>query len=135
MQGAAAAILDGAGRILLICENYDRRRYGFPGGAVEPGETALDAVVREVREETGVEVEIEHVVGAYRSAGGVCVTVFRCSIAAGTPAVPATGEIAEVGWFDPRALPSPVTNALHHALEDVLAGTRGVVRDGLPRVS
>jgi 8-oxo-dGTP diphosphatase len=45
-EGAAAAVLDAGGRVLLVEENYDRRRWGFPGGAVEPGESPLDAVVR-----------------------------------------------------------------------------------------
>jgi ADP-ribose pyrophosphatase YjhB (NUDIX family) len=135
VQGAAAAILDARGRILLIKENYDRRRYGFPGGAVEPGETVQDAVVREVREETGLDVAIDHVIGLYRLDNGWTVTIFRCSVVAGEPTVPPTGEIAEVGWFDLDAIPSPVTNGLHHALPDVVADARGVVRDRLPRIN
>jgi 8-oxo-dGTP pyrophosphatase MutT (NUDIX family) len=34
---AWAIVLDERGRVLLIRENYGRRRYGLPGGAVEPG--------------------------------------------------------------------------------------------------
>jgi ADP-ribose pyrophosphatase YjhB (NUDIX family) len=66
LQAAAAAILDDGGRVLLVKENYDRRRYAFPGGAVEPGETPLDAVVREKNEETGLAVSVEHLVGLYQ---------------------------------------------------------------------
>lgn len=65
-EGAAAAILDSDGRLLLIKENYDRRRYSFPGGEVESGESPLEAVVREALEETGVIVRIDHLVGIYR---------------------------------------------------------------------
>ena len=134
-EGAAAAILDAGNRLLLIKENYDRRRYSFPGGAVKPGESPLDAVVRETLEETGVLVSVENVVGIYRLVSGLTVTLFRCSIADGLPTRPDTGEIAEVGWFPADAIPQPTSNILHHALADVAAGRKGVVRDALPRIN
>jgi ADP-ribose pyrophosphatase YjhB (NUDIX family) len=134
-EGAAAAILDGDGRLLLVKENYDRRRYTLPGGAVEDGESVLDAVVREAREETGVTVEVDHLVGVYRLVSGLTVSLFRCVVADGEPHRPSSGEIAEVGWFSPREIPEPRSNILHHALEDVVSGRRGVVRDGLPRIN
>ena len=130
-QGAAAAILDEAGRLLVVRENDERRRYGFPGGAVEPGEAPQDAVVREVLEETGITVSVDHLVGMYRLENGLMKTVFRCHIVSGVPARIAPEEIAEVGWFAPEAIPPPVTNSLRYALPDVLGGARGVVRDGL----
>jgi 8-oxo-dGTP diphosphatase len=135
LQGAAAVIFDGKGRILLIRENYDRRRYGFPGGALDPDEAPQDAVVRETKEETSVDVAVEHLVGLYQLEHGLLVHVFRCRIVRGTPALPNTGEIAEVAWYDTAALPAPVTNILHHALPDALARKRGVVRSGLSRLN
>jgi len=61
---AAGVLTDRRGRVLLVANDWGRRgrvRYTLPGGVVEPGETATDAVVREVHEETGLEVtEIEH---------------------------------------------------------------------------
>lgn len=134
-ESAAAAILDESGRLLVIKENYDRRRYSFPGGAVEVGESPLDAVVRETLEETGVAVAVGHVVGMYRLVSGLTGTLFHCSIIDGVPTLPKTGEIAEVGWFEPQRIPEPRSNFLHHALADVLAGRRGLVRDGLPRIN
>ena len=134
-EGAAAAIVDETGRLLLVKENYDRRRYSVPGGAVEDGESPLDAVLRETLEEAGVVVAIDHVIGVYRLVSGLTVTLFRCSIANGAPALPESGEIAEVGWFRPDGIPEPRSNLLHHALDDIVAGRRGVVRDGLPRIN
>lgn len=134
-EGAAAAILDPAGRLLLIKENYDRRRYSLPGGAVEPNESPLEAVVRETLEETCVTVAVDHVIGVYRLVNEFTVTLFRCSIEDGVPAHPHTPEIDEVGWYAPGGIPQPRSNLLHHALEDIVAGRRGVVRDDLPRIN
>jgi 8-oxo-dGTP diphosphatase len=134
-EAAATAILDGEGRLLLVREGYDRHRYTFPGGALEPGESPLDAVIRETREETGVTVEIDHVVGIYRLVGGLAVFLFRCSLEDGEPALPRTGEIAEVNWFARDEIPEPSSNLLHHSLEDVVERRRGVVRDRLPRIN
>lgn len=136
VEAAAAAILDGDGRLLLIKENYDRRRWGFPGGAVEGGETPVQAVVGEVREETGADVSVGELVGTYGLAdSSLSGYVFRCTIVAGTPAVPPTDEIAEISWCATDELPSPQTNLLHHALSDLLAGRTGVERRGLPRIT
>jgi 8-oxo-dGTP diphosphatase len=133
--GAAAAIFNASGRVLLVRENYGRHRYGFPGGAVEPGETPVATVVRETREETGVDVSVDHLIGLYRLHDGLLVHLFRCHIVAGKTAIPSTGEIADLDWYDPDGLPAPVTNILHHALPDAVADERGVVRVELPRIN
>ena len=129
---AAALIFDDAGRVLLIKENYHRRRYGLPGGALEPGETPVEAVVREVREETGLEAHVGPIIGMYavrNPAHTLVCFAFRCGITGGEPVVPSTGEIAEVAWFDPHAAPEPRTNTLGAVLEDALAGRLGVARE------
>ena len=58
---AKAFVVDGAGRLLLLdCADPHRpgvRWWELPGGGVEPGEAELDALVREVLEETGLAVD------------------------------------------------------------------------------
>src|SRR6266853_970346 len=54
--GVFAAILDNSGRILCVRMNYATRAWTTPGGRVEPGESPLDALKREVLEESGLDV-------------------------------------------------------------------------------
>lgn len=134
-EGAAAVIFDDAGRVLLIRENYDRYRWGLPGGAVEEGETPAEAALRETNEETGLIVSVDHLIGSYTLDTGFTAHAFRCRIVQGVPEVPDTGEIAEVVWHAADSLPKPVSNLLHYAIPDALRNARNVVRMNLPRVS
>jgi (d)CTP diphosphatase len=56
-----AAIIERAGTVLLARRSHERDHAGlweFPGGKVEPGETDAQALVRELREEFGVEIAV-----------------------------------------------------------------------------
>ena len=65
--GVDAIVRNGEGEVLLI-RRADGGTWDLPGGAVEPGETPSAAVVREVREETGLEVRILCVAGVFGGA-------------------------------------------------------------------
>jgi 8-oxo-dGTP diphosphatase len=133
--GAAAVIFDASGRVLLVKENYGRRRWSLPGGAVEHGESLEEAAVRETWEETGVIAQVEHLIGSYGLDNGFTASAFRCVVVEGLPTLPSTGEIADLRWCPATDLPEPRSNILHYALPDALAGRRDVVRLDLPRVS
>ena len=60
-----ACIRDEERRILLLRRSDGENLWGFPGGAIEPDERAADAVVREVREEIGLDVEPVELIGVY----------------------------------------------------------------------
>jgi ADP-ribose pyrophosphatase YjhB (NUDIX family) len=64
VPAASAIVVDQAGRILLH-RRTDNELWSIPGGGMEVGERIADTVVREVREETGLEVEPEAIVGIY----------------------------------------------------------------------
>jgi ADP-ribose pyrophosphatase YjhB (NUDIX family) len=61
--GVGAVIVDGA-RVVLVKRAHEplKGEWSLPGGAVEVGETLVDGVAREVREETGLEVRVGPVV-------------------------------------------------------------------------
>jgi ADP-ribose pyrophosphatase YjhB (NUDIX family) len=61
---ASAVVTDEHGWILLI-RRADSGNWALPGGALELGESISDCIVREVREETGLEVEVTGLVGIY----------------------------------------------------------------------
>ncbi len=61
---AGGCILNDRGAVLLQ-RRGDSRQWGFPGGAIEPGETPEMAAVREVREETGLDVPVSRLIGVY----------------------------------------------------------------------
>lgn len=54
---------DTKGRILLVKTTHGG--WVFPGGQVEEGENLMDALVREIEEESGIKVEISHLIGIY----------------------------------------------------------------------
>src|SRR5689334_10940167 len=114
--GAAAVVFDSQGRILLH-RRTDNNHWGLPGGSIEVGETAAQAAAREVREETGYEVEAVRLIGIYsnpanttvRYANGDVVSyvslVFECRVVGGSPQL--SDESSAVDWFDPKKLPQP----------------------------
>ena len=57
---AGAIVRDAGGRVLLVRRAHEPHagKWSVPGGRIEPGETARAAAAREVREETGLDVEV-----------------------------------------------------------------------------
>ncbi len=132
--GVAAVILTADG--VLLQRRDDNRMWGLPGGAVEPGETVHDAVVREVFEETGLHVEPLRLIGVYSDPanhqivtypdGGVThyvSTVFECVIRGGT--LTCCEESLELGFFPPDALPLDVMAISRVRIHDALANQVG----------
>lgn len=107
LLGAIAVLLHD-GHVLLARRSNppDRGLWGYPGGHVEWGETALDAAVRELQEETGIIAEPHSYltnVDVLRAGpdGEVYVhyllTAVLCSYVSGT--AEAADDVSEVGWF------------------------------------
>ena len=109
MPCVGAVVWDGAGRLLLIRRGQEPSRglWSLPGGRVEPGETLEVAVVREVREETGLDVRVGAAVGSVLIPAGAVVydvTDFACA-PLDAVAEPVAGDDADgVAWVDAAAL-------------------------------
>jgi ADP-ribose pyrophosphatase YjhB (NUDIX family) len=52
-------------RILLVKHKYGQKKWSLPGGGIELGESVEEAAIREVKEETGLEIEISHLIGIF----------------------------------------------------------------------
>ncbi|HEX7243919.1 MAG TPA: NUDIX domain-containing protein [Longimicrobiaceae bacterium] len=114
LPGVAAVVRDPGGAVLMH-RRSDDGRWSLPAGAVEPGESPAQAVVREVREETGLEVVPERVLGVFGGDGfrhvypngdeiEYTVVVFACR-AVGGRLEAQDGEALELRYFAPEAMP------------------------------
>lgn len=129
-QCASVLLTDERGRVLFVLQK--RGRYGFPGGVVDLGETPPVAAVREVKEETGLEVALEYVIGTYLLRGGgrpdLFASVYKGQVLGGVPGVADAEEIVRLEWLSPESPPTPLLSDAAASLPDFLAGRRGVVR-------
>lgn len=103
-----AVVRDDSGRLLLVRRGHPPAagRWSLPGGRVEPGETATQALAREVREETGLAVTVGALLGSVRrpGPGGVTYEIadYDCAVRGGD--LLAGDDAAAVGWFTPEEL-------------------------------
>lgn len=130
--GVAAAVLDDAGDVLLI-KRADREQWALPTGAVEPCETLVGGVTREVREETGVEVEVRGLSGIYSAPGQQVFTYpsgravhfitccFRCDPVGGELAAD-RDEATDAAFFGIDGLPSDMLPMQPQWIVDAIAG-------------
>ena len=126
----AAIVRNGDGAILLQ-RRSDNGLWGLPGGSVEIGESVTAAVVREVKEETGLVVEVERLIGVYsdpsfqvvRYSDGNVVhyinTLMTCRIVEGT--LQTCDESLELRFFDPSRLPDDMLRTHRIRVEDAVA--------------
>jgi len=135
-SAVAAVIRDPAGHVLLCQQSQGHRLWGLPGGRVRDQESPVHALVRDVREETGIEASVIDLVGLYQLTGDgggadlpdVLVHVFRADLRDGDIAVNAPGRVCRLAWHDPDSLPEPVTATARAAIADAMSGQSGAVR-------
>ncbi len=104
---AAGVVATIEGRILLVRRNHEPAlgRWSFPSGYVDAGEVVEQAAAREVREEAGVEVRIDRLLGVYSEPGeDVIFVAYAGEVVGGEPAP--GDEAFEVALFAPDELPA-----------------------------
>jgi len=111
------------GRIVLVKRAIEPGygKWVFPGGYVDRGEEVMMAALREAREEAGLEVRIDRLIGIYSYAGRTpIIIVYAATMIGGELAVDEEG--LEVQWFEPSSIP----------WDDLaFASTREAIRDYL----
>jgi ADP-ribose pyrophosphatase YjhB (NUDIX family) len=70
VPSVTAIVTDESGALLLV-HKTDNDLWALPGGGMDAGESVADAAVREVKEETGFDVEVTGLVGVYTNPGHV----------------------------------------------------------------
>jgi ADP-ribose pyrophosphatase YjhB (NUDIX family) len=129
--GAAAVAVDRAGRVLLVEDCHEgERHFALPGGSVESGETPREAAAREIAEECGIVAAVGDFLGVYVSMSYVFTSfVFLTTVVDDVELRPDMSEVLGASWWDPRRLPQPRRTITSAALQDALAGARGVYRE------
>jgi 8-oxo-dGTP pyrophosphatase MutT (NUDIX family) len=122
-EGSSVVVLNESNEVLLELRE-DARIWALPAGRLEPGETYEQAAIREVREETGYEIELERLVGDYWRPqflpGGSKVRVYVGRVVGGDPSKH-DWESLEVKWFPLGALPKGLFKFSREHIEDALA--------------
>lgn len=132
---AGGCVFNEFGEVLLQ-KRGDFNAWGFPGGAMEIGESAAETAIREIKEETGYDVEIDELIGVYTKyfqtypngdQAQAIVIFFRFSIVGGNKKIDGD-ETLDLKFFPLDKMP-PLFNKQHEdCLQDLLEKRVGVFR-------
>ncbi|MBC7898885.1 MAG: NUDIX hydrolase [Saprospiraceae bacterium] len=117
---AAVVIVNEKGEVLVL--NHALRfnsGWGLPGGFMERGEQPEDGIRREIREETGIELDSLRLLSV-RVIGSHIEMMFA-AVSVGEPEV-MSREILELGWFTPETLPEKMSGGQKGLIGKVLNG-------------
>lgn len=121
--GAQGAIVDAGSRFLLVRHGY-RPGWHFPGGGVEKGETANEALVRELHEEAAIEIrgapQLFGIYANFHAFPGDHVALYVVRDWHQTHVPEPNAEIAELGFFGLDALPETTTRATRQRILEIL---------------
>ena len=124
--GVRAVVIDGDNRVFLVKHRY-AAGWHLPGGGVEPGESLLAALTRELAEEGNIELLAPPLLHGvfyhpmYSKRDHIALYVVHAFRQKSSPAP--SLEIVEHGFFAPDALPADTTTSTGARIAEVLAGT------------
>ncbi|WP_338542346.1 NUDIX hydrolase [Paenibacillus tundrae] len=132
---AGAIVLNEEGQILLQ-RRRDKNAWGFPGGAMELGESAEETAIREVKEETGVTIFVEKLIGVYtkyfdKYANGdqaQTISFFYQGRISDGELISSNEETIELQFFNPDEVPELFNQQHTDAFNDFRAQRVGVSR-------
>lgn len=131
-----ACITNENGELLLQRRSRNDEIWGLPGGCIEIGESVKEAAIREIKEETGLEVSIDYLLGIYSKyfteypngdkAQSIC-HLFKASICGGELYID-NYETFDLKFFSKEEIPRLFVNQHEDAVQDFFEGKKGVFR-------
>jgi ADP-ribose pyrophosphatase YjhB (NUDIX family) len=124
--GWSAVIFDDTREKVLLTRRADNGQWCLPGGGMEAGESASEACLREVKEETGLDVEIKRLVGVYSNpnflgeyADGKKIHIVTMNFEAirTNGVLTLNDEVTEFGYFSAPEIAS--LDLIHHHIERI----------------
>ena len=119
------------GKIVLIKRKNEPHGWAIPGGYIDYGESAESAAIREAKEETSLDVELESLLGVYsnpdRDPRSHTITSVFVASAKGSPR--AGDDAKEIGLFDENNLPEPIVFDHSRILRDFFERWKNANRD------
>ncbi|MFW0862275.1 MAG: NUDIX domain-containing protein [Candidatus Komeilibacteria bacterium] len=109
----AFAIITNSQKEVLLCYRNDLKKWNLPGGRMENGESPWEAVVREVKEEVGLEVKVVRLVNIFSKADMKDISFqFECEVVGGDLTI--SDESADNKYFSLDQIPKNIV--LNHGI-------------------
>lgn len=124
-SGAFAVITNSENKVLLI-KREDLEAWALPGGNIERNETPEEACIREVKEETGINISVDKINGIYiRTIPGLKDVTFVYKATAGkyTKLEIDEKEVLDIGWFNIGSLPNHTLTGIRDIINNSLKET------------
>lgn len=133
---SGACITNEKGEILLQKRSNSDNIWGLPGGAVELGESIEEAAIREIKEETGLDIKVEYLIGVYSKyftnypngdkAQSICY-LFKGTVESGSITID-NQETFDLRFFDKDKIPPLFVQQHADAIYDFYENKRGIFR-------
>jgi ADP-ribose pyrophosphatase YjhB (NUDIX family) len=120
---SSAVVFDDAGRVLLVKQGQRGRGWELPGGQVRKSEGSVAALLREVKEETGLKIEPLMLMAVFHiPSQRFTDLVFLCTCRNRRQPRPRRPEIEACAFFSPKELPKPMRSFVRKRIADAFAG-------------